>query len=82
MPYIHHVTVQATQKTAEVSLAPNSSIYLILMQARSQGLEFDLENSDIFSGGTRFGRDLLEMVRPNYNSRIVIVTKSEKVLLD
>jgi len=63
--------------TVEVEMAAYSSMYLILMQAKSQGLEFDLEISDVLLGRRVVHHETYEIVRPNYNSIVLVRPKKE-----
>lgn len=59
-------------KTAQISVAQGTSVYLCLMQARSQGLEFDLETSDVYLNMTLVPHEAIRSTRVKEPSIILI----------
>ena len=47
---VAHVAADGTRTSVDVQVVPRTTVWGVLMQARSQGLAFDLDASDVVVG--------------------------------
>ena len=70
--YVSHLDSSGKSEPIKVTMAKSSSLYLTMMQAKAQGLQSDLERSDVYLNGIIVEESVWKTTRLSKSSRVHI----------